>query len=67
MAKARGRELKGSMVELVVGVDKRTVWGLFAKFHESYILIQTGHVIHLRVGISTSRGWQEARAFLRAG
>ena len=26
----------------VVEVDKRTVWGLFAQFHRSYILIQGG-------------------------
>src|SRR5579863_1179561 len=41
--------------------------GLFAKFCEPYIQIQTSHVIQLRVGIITSRGWQKGRAPFRAG
>ena len=29
------------------GVDKRTVWGLFAQFRRSYILIQGGLCVHV--------------------
>ena len=44
-----------------MGVDKRTVWGLFATIQRSYILIQGGlcvaEVSPFRAGISTGQGW----------
>ena len=39
-----------------VGVDKRTVWGLFAKFKSPYILIQGGLCAVFRAGNNTETG-----------
>ena len=41
-ARGSGTRVRGFKRLQVVGVDKRTVWGLFAQFHRSYILIQGG-------------------------
>jgi hypothetical protein len=38
------------------GVDKRTVWGLFAIIRRSYILIQGGPCAVFRAGTSTGNG-----------
>ena len=50
--RARGaRRLSGNVVPVrEMGVDKRIVWGLFATFQRSYILIQDGLCTVFRAG-----------------